>query len=63
MGFRDIDALAEKEPELEALVESLDKICTKYKMELSTEKTKLMTNSATGIHRMIKVKWQKMGTV
>ena len=29
----DIDALAEEEQELEALVESLDKTCTKYKME------------------------------
>ena len=27
----DIDALAEKEQELEALVESLDKTCTRYK--------------------------------
>ena len=31
----DIDALAEKEQELEALVESLDKTCTQYKMEIS----------------------------
>ena len=28
-----IDALAEEEQELEALVESLDKTCTRYKME------------------------------
>ena len=42
----DIDALAEEEQELEALVESLDKTCTRYKMEISAEKTKLMTNSA-----------------
>ena len=52
----DIDALAEKEQELEALVESLDKICTRYKLEISAEKTKLMTNSANGIQREIKVK-------
>ena len=45
----DIDALAEEEQELEALVESLDKTCTRYKMEISAEKTKLMTNSANGI--------------
>ena len=31
----DIDALAEEEQELEALVESLDKTCTRYKMEIS----------------------------
>ena len=58
----DIDALAEEEQELEALVESLDKICTRYKMEISAEKTKLMTNSANGIQREIKVKGQKLGT-
>ena len=33
----DIDALAEEEQEVEALVESLDKICTRYKMEISAE--------------------------
>ena len=47
----DIDALAEEEQELEALVESLDKTCTRCKMEISAEKTKLMTNSANGIQR------------
>ena len=59
----DIDALAEEEQELEALVESLDKTCTRYKMEISAEKTKLMTNSANGIQRQIKVKGQKLGAV
>ena len=49
--------------ELEALVESLDKTCTRYKMEISAEKTKLMTNSANGIPREIKVKGQKLGIV
>ena len=38
----DIDALAEEEQELEALVESLEKTCTRYKMEISAKKTKLM---------------------
>ena len=33
----DIDALAEEEQELEALVESLYKTCTRYKMEISAE--------------------------
>ena len=32
-------------------------------MEISAEKTKLMTNSADGIQRDIKVKGQKLGTV
>ena len=57
-----IDALAEEVQELEALVESLDKTCTRYKIEISAEKTKL-TNSADGIQREIKVKGQKLGTV
>ena len=58
----DIDALAEEEQELEALlVESLDKTCTRYKMEISAEKTKLMTNSTNGIQRQLKVKGQKLG--
>ena len=52
----DIDALTEEEQELEALVESLDKTRTRYKMEISKEQTKLMTNSANGIQREIKVK-------
>ena len=59
----DIDALAEEEQELEALVEGLDKTCTRFKMEISAEKTKLMTNSANGIQREIKVKGQKLGTL
>ena len=32
-------------------------------MEISAEKTKLMTNSASGIQREIKIKGQKLGTV
>ena len=55
----DIDALVEDEQEQEALVESLEKT----NMEICTEKTKLMTNSANGIQRENKVKGQKLGTV
>ena len=32
-------------------------------MEISAEKTKLMTNSANGIQRKIKIRGQKLGTV
>ena len=32
-------------------------------MEISARKTKLMTNSVSGIQRKIKVKWQKLSTV
>ena len=35
----DIDALVEDERELEALVESLVKTCTRYKTNISAEKT------------------------
>ena len=52
----DIDALAEEEQELEIVAGSLDKTCTRYEMEISAEKTKLMTNSANGIQREIMVK-------
>ena len=49
------DTLAEKKQELEALVGSLDKTCTRYKIEISAEKTKMMTNTANGIQRGINV--------
>ena len=52
----DIDALAEEEQELEALVEILHKTFTRYKMDISAEKNKLMTNSANRIQRETKVK-------
>ena len=52
----DIDALSEEEKELEALVESLDKTCTRFKMDISARRTKLMTNSVNVIQREIKVK-------
>ena len=55
----DIDVLAEQEQELEALVESLYKSCTRYKIEISAERIRLMTNSANGIQREIKIKGQK----
>ena len=42
----DIDALAEKEQELQVLIESRDKTCTWYKIEISAEIAKLMTNVA-----------------
>ena len=41
----DIDTLAEEEQELDALVERFDKACTRYKMEISAEKIKLMTTT------------------
>ena len=52
----DIDALAKEEQELDVLVESLDKTCSRYKMEISADKTKLMSNSANCIPRETTVK-------
>ena len=43
----DIDGLAGDEEELANLVEPLDKASTAYGMEISAEKTKLMTNNTT----------------
>ena len=63
IGGRNITNLRfadEEEQELDALVESLDKACTRYKMEIRAEKTKLMTNSANGVQREITVKEQKL---
>ena len=46
----DIDGLAGKEEELANSVERLDKASTAYAMEISAEKTKLMTNNTSGIN-------------
>ena len=59
----DIDAVAEEKQEQETLVESVNKICTRYKMEISAEEIKLMTNSSNAIQTEIKVKGQKLGTI
>ena len=44
-------------------VECLDKASTAYGMEISAQKTKLMTNSTSGINTEIKVNGQKLETV
>ena len=59
----DIDGLAGDEEELANLVERLDKASTAYGMEISAEKTKLMTNYTSGINTEIKVNGQKLETV
>ena len=45
----DISGLAREEAELANLVEHLNKTSTAYGMEISAEKTKLMTNNTSGI--------------
>ena len=53
----DIDGLAGEE-ELAKLVERLDIASTTYGTEISAEKTKLMTNSTSGISTEIKLNGQ-----
>ena len=48
--------------ELAKLVERLDKASTAYGMEISAEKTKLMTSNNSGINTEIKVTGQKLET-
>ena len=45
-----IDSLAGEEEELAKLAEHLEKASTAYSMEISAEKTKLMTNNTSGIN-------------
>ena len=59
----DIDGLAGEEVELAKLVERLDKTSIAYGIEISAEKTKLMTNNSRGINTEIKVNGQKLETV
>ena len=47
----DIDGLAGEEEELANLVERLDKAFTAYGMEISVEKTKLITNNTSRTNR------------
>ena len=59
----DINGLTGEEKELAQLVERLDKASTAYGMEISAEKTTLMTNNTSGINTEIKVNGQKLETV
>ena len=52
-----------EEEELAKLVERLDKAPTSSSMEISVEKTTLMTNNPSGINTEIKVNGQKLETV
>ena len=59
----DIDALAGKEDELVKLINHLDTTSTKYGMEISAEKTKLMTKNTKGISLDVRIGGQKLETV
>ena len=58
----DTDGLAREDEELANLVERLDKASAAYSMDISAEKTKLMTNNTSGINTDIKVNGQKLET-
>ena len=58
----DIDGLAGEEEELAKIAELLGKASTAYSMEVSVEKTKLMTNNTSCFNTEIKVNGQKLET-
>ena len=55
LRFADDIAGKAREEELAKLAERLDKASTTYGMEISAEKTKLMTNNTSGINTKLKV--------
>ena len=59
----DIDGLAGDEQELVNLVSRIDETSASYRIEISAEKTKLMTNNTNGINKKIKVRGQRLETV
>ena len=59
----DIDGIAGDEEELADLVRRLDETSTKYGMEISAEKTKMMTNKTTPIQTRISVSGQDLEQV
>ena len=59
----DIDALAGNEDGLIKLINHLDTTSTKYGMEISAEKTKLMTNNTKGISLDVRIGGQEVETV
>ena len=58
----DIDGLAGSELKLANLVDRLDETSTAYGMQISTEKTKLITNT-NGISSNIRVNGEQLKTV
>ena len=55
--------MAGEEDELATLVNNMDRTSSRFGMEISAEKTKLMTNSTVSIKRKITVSGQKLETV
>ena len=59
----DIDGLAGQEQELVKLVNHLEEASTEYGMQISAEKTQLMTNNTNGISTDITIDNKKLETV
>ena len=59
----DIVVNAEEEEEAGVLIDPLDRTTTRYKMEISPDKTKVMTNNSNGFQREIKIKGQRLEEV
>jgi len=59
----DIGGLAGNEEELARLVTNLDQTASRYGVEITAEKTKLMTNSAKPITTRITVAGKELATV
>ena len=59
----DIVVNAGEEEEAGILVDRLDTTTTRYKMEISPDKTKVMTNNPNGFQREIKIKGQRLEEV
>ena len=59
----DIVVNAEEEEEAGVLVDRLDRNTRRYKMDISPDKTKVMTNNPNGFQREIKIKGQRLEEV
>ena len=59
----DIVENADAEEEAGVLVDHLDTTTTRYKMEISPDKTEVMTNNPNGFQREIKIKGQRLEEV
>ena len=59
----DIDGLAGQEQELVKLVNHLEEAFTEYGMQISAEKTQLMTNNTNGISTDITIDNKKLETI
>ena len=59
----DIVVNAEEEEEAGVLVDRLDRTTTRYKMEISPDRTKVMANNPNGFQRETKIKGQSLEEV